>query len=130
MRKNKYKFTKIFFILGFTLALITFFNSSSLISYGKSTLIFTLVLGSVGLMIDKFILKKPIIPIVLIILYILIGGLYLNYETTEMHCLACNFAPYENIFTGECGTFCDICGNSPPWYWEKSKTCIAHIPLQ
>ena len=80
-------------------------------------------------MIDKFILKQLLIPIILIILYLLIGGFYLNQELNRITCGACNFAPYENIFTGKCKTSCDICGNSPAWHWKKSERCVPEIPL-
>lgn len=130
MKKNKYKFTKIFFILGWILALVIFFTSSSLISYGKSIIIFTLIVSSVGWMIDKFILKQPLIPIILIVLYILIGIFYLNQELHRVTVPACKFTAYENIFTGKCKTICMPLGHSTSWYWKESGRCIVNLPLK
>lgn len=129
MKKSKYKFMVGFLIIGWILSVIIFFNSSSLTFYGEAIIISTFVFGSIGWMVDKFILKQPLIPIILIIIYLLIGGYYFYQETNKVTCLACNFASYENIFTGNCRTLCDICGHSPPWYLKKSERCVPDIPF-
>lgn len=125
----KYKFAKLFFIIGTILAILIFFSSPSLIDYGKRIIIFTFIFCSIGWVIDRFRFKKPLIPLILIIVYLLVAGFYLHQETSKINCLMCNFAPYENIFTGTCHTICDICGHNPPWYLKKSNTCIPDIPF-
>jgi len=122
-----YRFTKIFFILGIIFALFLFFRSPSLVAYGVLIVIFTIVFGSIGWMIDMFVMKKPLFPIILIIIYLIVGGFYLNKEINTITCHACNFAPYENIFTGKCRTICDICGHHAPWYYRKNTDCIDKI---
>ena len=126
--KRKYRFTKIFLILGIIFALLLFFGVSSLTIYGESIIIFTIVFGSIGWIIDMFILRKPIIPIVLIIIYLLIGTYSVNEEIHTIRCYGCNFAPYKNIFTGKCRTICDICGHHASWYYEKNAECMDEIP--
>jgi len=122
-----YKFTKIFFIIGVILGLLLFFKSSSLNNYGISLIIFTILASSIGWIIDKFRMKKWILPIILIIFYLIVFGFYFYNESHKINCLGCNFAPYENIFTGRCKTFCDICGHSAPWYYRKNLGCIDNI---
>ncbi|MBI2676008.1 MAG: hypothetical protein HYX24_06120 [Candidatus Aenigmarchaeota archaeon] len=123
----EYKFTKIFLILGLVSTLIIFFNSGSLISYGLSVVIFTLVIGSIGLIIDKLTLKQYKLPVILIIIYILIGGFYLFAIITSAQCLGCRLVIYENMFTGECKKLCVGCGSYAPWYLATSASCVEPV---
>lgn len=129
MKKTNNKFTKIFLIGGILISLIIFFFSHSLLIYLKNILILTSIFGSLGWAVDKIIKKQYILPVLLIVIYLIIGTIYLNNETNKINCMMCNFAPYENIITGKCVTICDICGHYPPWYLKKSEICVPKIPL-
>lgn len=129
-KTKKYLLTKILLIIGFILGLILFFNSKTIWLYLEFVVAFTLFIGSIGFIIERFKMKKPLIPMILIIVYLLIGGFIINEEQSNgITCQSCNFEPYRNILTGNCRTICDICGHSPAWYYEKDEECRGEIPF-
>lgn len=124
MKKElKYKFVYFFLIIGYVLSMFLFFKSPSLIYYGECVIIFTLIFGSIGWMIDKFRMKQPLIPIILIIIYLVVGGYIFYLKSNNGHCQSFEINYYKNIITGECKRVTIACYNSSPWYLKEDEIC-------
>jgi|GEM_PF-3979305 len=120
------KYLKPFLAVGFMLATVIFFDSSSIPAYALSVFLFTLFVGSLGWMVDKAILNQYSRLKTLAAIYVLIGVVYAVLTIFTARCLGSTTLVYENAFTGECRDFAVGCGRFAPWYWRETQneTCI------
>jgi hypothetical protein len=120
----KFKYTKIFSIIGLIISLIFFFNSSSILKYFLFVISSVVFIGLIGLGIDYLINKKFVGIIYLIIgigfILILIIAIFF---VRNMFCGG-KHTNLENLFTKECKTFyVSACSKNPPWYYIQNNKC-------